>query len=174
MLIIIAGIRILGLGPDPRAIDPEQEWDPAARQRHEEQDHTGPLVPTRGIHLLGEEHHPSAPETADERLGGEGTGSLVLVRVDEVVVGRVVQEDEAEPDPEAAEARAEPVQAGVGCPGEDDEAQRDEPAGAHHRNEAVFGGRVAVEAGSDFEVVLVDPGGQEGRGNDAKSERNLV
>lgn len=97
----------------------------------------------------------------------------MLVRVDEVVVGCVVQEDEAEADPEAAKARTEPVQVGVACPGEDDETQWDEPAGAHHGNQAILGRWVAVEAGCDFEVVFVDPRGANGGGNDTEGEGNL-
>lgn len=97
----------------------------------------------------------------------------MLVRVDEVVVGGVVQKDEPEADPEAAKARPKPVQVRVAGPGEDDEAQGDEPAGAHHGDQAVLGGWVAVEAGGDFEVVFVDPGGADGGGNDTEGKRNL-
>lgn len=44
----------------------------------------------------------------------------MLVRVDEVVVGGIVQEDKPEPDGEAREARSDPRQSLVGCPGEDE------------------------------------------------------
>lgn len=173
LLCIITGVGIFAALPDPGAILPEQERDPTARQRHEEQNHARPLVPTARVHLFGEEHDGRTPETADKGLGGKGAGGLVLVRVDEVVVGRVVQKDEAEPDGEAANGRTDPVYVWVRGPGEDEKAHRDEPTRAHHRDQAVLGGGFAVEAGRNFEVVLVDEGGAEGRGDNAEGKRNL-
>lgn len=113
LVVIVTSVCVLAPGTDLGAVLPEQERDAAAGQGHEEEDHAGPLVAAAGVHLLREEHDGGAPEAADEGLGREGGRRLVLVRVDEVVVGGVVQEDEAEPDPEAAEGRAEPVQARV-------------------------------------------------------------
>lgn len=82
----------------------------------------------------------------------------MLVRVDEVVVGGVVEEDEAEADGEAADGGADPVQTGVRRPGEDDEADGDEPARAHHGDETVLCRGRAVEALRDLEVMPVDEG----------------
>lgn len=87
----------------------------------------------------------------------------MLVRVDEVVVGAVVDEDEAEADGEAGEGGPHPDQAREGGPGEDDHADGDKPAGEHHGDEAELGGRQLACVGlDDFEVVLVDEGGADG------------
>lgn len=97
----------------------------------------------------------------------------MLVAVDKVIVGRVVQEDEPEADGEPADGRADPMYVWVRRPGEDEQPHRDEPARAHHWDETVFGRGLAVEARRDLEVVLVDEWGEEGRGDDAQSERDL-
>lgn len=64
----------------------------------------------------------------------------MLVGIDEVVIGRVVEEDEAEADGEAADCWTGPAKGGVGGPGEDEEADGNEPAGTHHGDETYFGG----------------------------------
>lgn len=109
VIVIVTGIGILAPGADLGAVLPEQERDTAAAEGHEEEDHRCPLVAAGGVHLLREQNYASTPEASDEGLGREGGRGLVLVRVDEVVVGGVVQEDEAESNPEATKSRAEPV-----------------------------------------------------------------
>lgn len=173
ILIIISGISILALRTDTGTKCPEQERDPTADQRHKEEDHASPLVPTGGIHLFGKEHDDGTPDTPDKGLGRERAGRLVLVAVDEVVVGGVVQEDEAEADGETADGGADPVYARVGGPGEDEQTHGDEPAGAHHGDESVLGWGFAVEAGGCAEVVFVDKWGTGGGGYDTYGERNL-
>lgn len=171
-LLVIPRVGVLAPLADLGAVLPEQEGDAAAREAEEREQRAGPLVAEAVVHLLGEEDDAGAPEAADAGLGGEGGGGLVLVRVDEVVVGGVVEEDEAEADGEAAEGGADPVQARVGGPGEDEEADGDEPAGEHHGDEAGLGGRVAVVAGGELEVVLVDHGGAGGGHEDADGDRD--
>lgn len=173
LLGVVAGVGVLAPRADLGAVLPEEEGDAAAGEGHEEEDHAGPLVAAAGVHLLGEEDDGGAPEGAEEGLGGEGGGGLVLVRVDEVVVGGVVEEDEAEADGEAADGGADPVHVRVRRPGEDDQADGDEPARAHHGDQAVLGRGRAVEAGRDLEVVLVDEGGEGSRGQDAEGQWDL-
>lgn len=96
----------------------------------------------------------------------------MLVRVDEVVICRVVEEDEAEADGEAGETGADPDEAGVGGPGEDEKTDGDEPAGEHHRDEADFGRGAAVVGADEGEVVVVDKAGTTGGADDADCERN--
>lgn len=79
----------------------------------------------------------------------------MLVRIDEVVVGGIVQEDEAEPDGETTESRARPVEVAVRSPGENEEADRNTPAANHHRDQADFGRWLAVVLRDQLEVVLV-------------------
>ena len=95
----------------------------------------------------------------------------MLVRVHEVVVGGVVEEEESEPDGEPAQRGAPPAELRVRCPSEDKEAHRHEPAGAHHRYEARFGGRFAGGGSrADAKVVLVDEGRAGGAEEDAEGE----
>lgn len=162
--IIITGVGVVAAGADGGAVLPEEEGDAAAGESEEEEDHASPLVAAAGVHLLGEEDDGGAPEGAEEGLGGEGRGGLVLVRVDNVVVGGVVEEDKAEADGEAADGGADPVEARVRRPGEDGEADGDEPARAHHGDETVLGRGVAVPLRRDLKVVFVDKGGAERRG----------
>lgn len=51
----------------------------------------------------------------------------MLVGVYEIVVGAVVEEDEAEADGETAHCWPPKGEGGIGCPGEDEEADWDEP-----------------------------------------------
>lgn len=98
VVVVVTGVGVLAPPADAGAVAPEQERNGAARDADEGQQGRGPLVAKAVVHLRGEEHDGGAPEAADKGLGGEGRGGLVLVGVDEVVVGRVVEEDEAESD----------------------------------------------------------------------------
>lgn len=90
LVVVVTSICVLAPGADSRAVLPEQERDAAAGKGHEEEDHAGPLVAAAGVHLLREKHDGGAPEAADKGLGREGGRRLVLIRVDEVVVGGVI------------------------------------------------------------------------------------
>lgn len=170
--LLVARVRILAPLADLGPVAPEQEGDTAARQTDEGEQSGRPAVVEPVVHLLGEEDDGGTPEAADKSLGGEGGGGLVLVRVDEVVVGRVVEEDEAEADGEAAHCGTRPRELRVGGPGEDEEADGDEPAGEHHGDEADLGGRVAVVLGDELEVVLVDEGRADGGEDDSYGDRD--
>lgn len=149
-------VRVPGVLADTGAVKVEDIRDGAAREG-EERNQTGrPLVAEAVVHLLREQHAPGAPERAQESFCGQRRRRLVLVRVDEVVVGCVVQEDEAEADGEAADRRADPVQARVRCPAEDKQTDWNEPAGEHHGNQTRLGGRLAVVLLAEFDVVVVD------------------
>lgn len=124
------------------------------------------------VHLLREQDRAGTPEGTNKGLGGKRRGSLVLVRVDEVVVGRVVEEDETKANGEAGEAGADPDQVRVRGPGEDEEADGDEPARDHHGDQTNLGGGLAVVFLDLREVVLVNQGGAKGRADDADSERD--
>ena len=169
-LLVVAAVGVLAAAADGGAVLPEGKRDGAAGEAEEGQEAGRPLVAHAVVHLLGEEHDAGAPEGADARLGRERRGRLVLVRVDQVVVGRVVEEDEAKADGQAGEAGADPGQALVGRPGENEEADGDEPAAGHHGDEADLGGRPAVVLGHEGEVVLVDERGADGREDDADGD----
>lgn len=170
ILLIIAAISVLGLLADARTPLPESKGNQAAQQAQESQKGRRPLVAHAVVHLLGEQHGARTPEGADEGLGGEGRRGLVLVRIDEVVVGGVIQEDEPETNGEASERGADPDQARVRGPGEDEQADGDEPARDHHGNQADLGGRLAVVLLHLLEVVLVDDRRAHGRADDAHGE----
>jgi hypothetical protein len=96
----------------------------------------------------------------------------VLVGVDKVVVRRIVQEDEAKSDGTATECRPGPVDVFVGCPGEDEDSDGDEPAGEHHGNESGFCGRMAVMLRDEGHVVLVHQWCARSGQKHANDERN--
>lgn len=144
------------MSPNPLAVLPEQERDRAAEQADAGEEGAGPLVSEAVKHLGGEEHDARAPEGADEGLGGERGGRAVLVRVDEVVVSRVVEEDEAKADREAGERWPDPDEARVRRPGEYDHADGDEPARKHHGDQPELGGREPPGIWlDDLQVVLI-------------------
>ncbi|KAJ3578215.1 hypothetical protein NPX13_g2355 [Xylaria arbuscula] len=157
LILVIASIRILAASADALAKLPEQERDSAARKTDSKQDKSSPLVPDIMIHLRREEHHAGAPERADESLRGQCRRCAVLVRVDEVVVGAVVDEDEPEAHGEAGERGPHPDEPRVRGPRENDQPDRDEPAREHHGDKTEFGGRETARVRrDDFHVVLVD------------------
>lgn len=172
LLTIITTISVLGSLADASAKLPESEGDRAAQQTQKGQKGRGPLVAHAVVHLLSEQDGAGTPEGTNKSLGGERGRGLVLVRVDQVVVGCVIQENEAEADGEAGEAGADPDQARVRGPGEDEEADGDEPARDHHGDQPDLGGRLAVVFLDLGEVVLVDNGGAHGRADDSHRERD--
>lgn len=169
-LLLIAAVGVLARLSDAGAVLPKQEGDAAARETEQGKQGRGPLVAHAVVHLLGEQDDGSAPEGADARLCRQGRSGLVLVRVNQVVVGRVVEEEEAEADRETSEAGADPGQAGVRGPGKDEEADGDEPAAEHHGDQASLGRGLAVVLGDLLEVVAVDEGGADGGENNAHSD----
>lgn len=132
ILNIITTISILATPSDALAIFPEQERDHTAEQTDTSKEGARPLVSKTIIQLVREQHDTRAPKGADECLRSKRRRRAVLVRVDEVVVGGVVDEDEAEADGEAGERGADPDEARERGPREDDQAERDEPACEHH------------------------------------------
>ena len=111
--------------PDLLALEVKDVWNGTAGQRDEREQRARPLVAEAMVHLDCEQHGARAPDRAEEGLGCEGGRGLVLVGVDEIVVGRVVEEDESEADGEAAHCRAPPAESRVRGPGEDEEADWD-------------------------------------------------
>ena len=84
----------------------------------------------------------------------------MLVRVYEIVVCGIVEEDETETDRETGQTGSNPVDAGVRCPGEDEQADRDKPAGHHHRNETGLSWRKSTVFAAEVVVVFVDVRGE--------------
>ena len=81
---------------DTRTLEVEEIRNQTAGQSDKGQQRTRPAVVQGMVHLLGEQHDAGTPETPDACLGRQCAGGLVLVCVDEIVVRRVVQENEAE------------------------------------------------------------------------------
>lgn len=157
-LLVIAGVGVLRALTDPRAEEVEDVRDSATRETDEGEQGTGPLVVQAVVHLDREQHDTGTPETTDAGLGGEGGGCLVLVGIDEVVVGGVVEEDEAETNGETAKCGTSPVETRVRGPGEDEETDGDEPAGDHHGVQSGFGRGFSIVLGNLLQVVFVDDG----------------
>lgn len=107
------------------------------------------------VHLYDEKAAPRTVEAPHERLRRERGRGKVLVRVDEVVVRRVVQHDAAEPDGEAREARPDPRDRRVRRPRKDEQPDGDAPARDHHRDEPRLGRRVPPVLLVEVEVVPV-------------------
>lgn len=145
--LIIPSVGVLAPSSNPSAVPPEQEGNTAARETNEAQQARGPLIAEPVVHLLRKQDDGGTPEGSDTSLGGQGRSGLVLVAVDEVVVGGVVEENETETHGETAETGADPDEPGIGRPGEDEQADGDEPAAEHHGDETDFGGGVAVVLG---------------------------
>ena len=172
-LFIVVRISIVRVTPNLLSLEVENIRNAATRQGNEGQQRARPLVAQTTIHLDREQHHARAPDRPQESLGCQRRGRLVLVRVDEVVVAGIVEEDEPEADGEPTHCRAPPAQPRIRCPGEDEEADRDQPARPHHRDEAGFCGRLAVGVpGTDLQVVLVDSWGARGAEDDADHDRD--
>lgn len=108
------------------------------------------------VHLDGEQDNACTPERPDTRLGSKRTSGLVLVRVDQVVVRSIIQEDEPKADREPSDARSYPVYSRVTRPGEDEQADGDEPAREHHGDKTYFWRRYSTVFDAKLFVVVVD------------------
>lgn len=171
-LVFITGVGVLAALTDPGTELPEQEGDGTASETDKGKESGGPLVVEAVVHLLSEQDHGGTPETSDTSLGCQGGGGLVLVRVDEVVVGGVVQEDEAETNGETTHGGTSPGEVGVRGPGKDEETDGDAPARDHHGDQTGLGGRVAVVLVDEGDVVLVDKGRAESGEDDTDGDGN--
>lgn len=171
-IILLGSVGILAALTNLGTVSPEQERNSTASETDESQQGRSPAVIEALVHLLGEENDGGTPEATDTSLGGEGRGGLVLVGVDEVVVCRVVEEDEAEADGEAAQGGTSPGDARVGGPSKDEETDGDGPARDHHGDETDFCGRRTVVLGHELEVVLVHKGRAGGRAEHADGDGN--
>lgn len=107
----------------PTGILDDDLWSRSASMFHRKRRKVGSQL----THLNGEEDNRSAPERTDARLSRECGCGQVLVGIDEVVVGTVVEEDEAEADAPAAHCWTSPAQMWVGRPCKDEHADCDEP-----------------------------------------------
>lgn len=171
-LVVVAAISILAASTNPSAKEPEEEGNAAASQTDECQKRGSPLVAESVIHLLGEQNAAGTPETSDTGLGGKSRGGLVLVGVDQVVVRRVVKEDEAEADRPATESGSDPVEVRVRSPCKDEHSNGDAPAREHHGDQTDLRRRLAVVLGTHLEVVLIDQRRENCRHDDADSQRD--
>lgn len=113
VVLVIAGVGVLALLTDLGTVFPEEEGNQTARQTNECQECRCPLVAQPLIHLVREQHDCRTPEASDECLGRQRRCSLVLIRIDEVVVGRVVEENESKSDREATHSGTSPGKIGV-------------------------------------------------------------
>lgn len=94
----------------------------------------------------------------------------MLVGIHKVVVCRVVQENETEPNGPASDSRTKPVDPRIRCPGENKQSNRNKPAGKHHWNKARFSRGLSVVLLTELEVVLVDKWSTHGTHDNANSE----
>lgn len=171
-LIVVAAVSILATSTDLGAKEPEDKGNCAASQANECQKRRSPLVTESVVHLLSEQDAAGTPETSDTRLGSKGRGGLVLVGVDQVVVRRVVKEDEAEADGPATESGSNPVKIRVRSPCKDEQSNRNEPAREHHGDQTNLRRRIAVVLCTHLEVVLIDQRRQDCRHKDAEGQRD--
>lgn len=122
----------------------------------------GPLQAETVVHLGSEEREGGAATGAEEDLCGQGGGGVFLVRVDDVVVDRVVTEDHAEAKGDAGAGRADPDDVFVGSGTEDEEGNGHKGGADQCTDQTVFGGRGA--SGADgHEMFLGQRGGDQGQ-----------
>lgn len=170
--LIVAAVSILAVSTNLGAKEPEEEGNPAASQTDECQKRRSPLIAESVVHLLSEQNTAGTPETSDTRLSGKGRGGLVLIGIDQVVVCRVVEEDEAKADGPATESRSNPVKIRVRSPRKDKHSNGDKPTREHHGDQTNLRRRLAVVLGTHLEVVFVDQWGEDCRHDNAESQRN--
>ncbi|RAL64765.1 hypothetical protein DID88_001796 [Monilinia fructigena] len=103
-----------------------------AKKANNEDAHWTPTVSQPRIHLFGKEHRCGTPERSQKSFSRQCRRRLMLIRINKVVIRRVIEEDEAESDGEAANGRPDPMEMRVGGPGKDEETDGDEPTGGHH------------------------------------------
>lgn len=96
----------------------------------------------------------------------------MLVGIHKVVVGRVVQENESEAHGPASNSRAKPMDPRRRRPGENEQSDRDKPAGEHHWNKTCFSRGLSVVLPTEFEVVHVDKRRTYGTHDNTNSERD--
>lgn len=118
---------------DLSSVIKEQVRDSATSQRQEGKKRRRPLISKPCVHLRRKQNSRSSPERSDTSLRCQCRSGLVLIRVDHIVVGRVVQKDESESNRQSRKSWASPGQSWVRRPCEDEQPDRDEPAGQHHR-----------------------------------------
>lgn len=126
--LILASVSVLAALTNLGTVLPEQERDSTASKTEESQKSRGPLITETFVHLLSEEDNSGTPETSDTSLCCEGRSGLVLVGIDEVVVGRVVEEDETETNGETTHSRTSPREILVRSPGKDEKTDGNAPA----------------------------------------------
>ncbi len=98
----LVGVCVLAAAANPCAVPPKQKRNEAAREADKSQQRAGPLIAEPVVHLLREENTSGTPKGSEEGLCCQSRCCLVLIRVDEIVVGGIVEEDEAKSDGEAA------------------------------------------------------------------------
>lgn len=143
---------------DRRPLEVEHERNSTAPKANERQKRARPLVTQTGIHLFREQHNSSSPERPQKRLCRQRGSGLMLVRVNKVVVGRIVQKDESKAHWEAANGRANPVKTWIRRPREYEHADGDEPTRDHHGDQSGFRWRLAVVLLHESKVMFVDKG----------------
>lgn len=154
---VVISIGVLGISSDASTINEEKEWNTTAKKSEKCKEGTGPLVTHAVIHLSGKKDNGGTPETTDKGLGSQSGSSQVLIGVNQIIIGRVIQEDEAETDRKTTDSRTPPGNLRVRSPSEDEQTNWDEPAACHHRVKTDFGRRLTIELGlGNPQVMLVD------------------
>ncbi|KAH3676327.1 hypothetical protein WICPIJ_009137 [Wickerhamomyces pijperi] len=125
-------VSVLGSGSDPGTKEEEDVWNGTASKRDEGQQGSGPFITQSVVHLNGEQWDRSTPHGSQEGLSSQTGGGVVLVGVDNVVVGRVVQHHETNTTGKPRETRTSPRDCWVRGPGEAEQTNWDEPAANHH------------------------------------------
>ena len=77
------------------------------------------------------------------------------VPLTQVVVARVIQENETETDRESSDSRAKPMDRGIRGPCEDEQSDGNQPTRHHHRDQTLFSWRLATVLLANFQVMLV-------------------
>ena len=147
LVLLVPAVRVVRTLSDPSTVKVEDERYRTAGQANKREERAGPLVVQPVVHLVREQHHSRPPKRTDECLRRQCRRSLVLVRVYEIVVCRVVEEDESKAHREAAQSWPRPVQVGIARPCEDEKPDGDEPAADHHGYETRFSWGLSVVLG---------------------------
>ncbi|KAH3665781.1 hypothetical protein OGAPHI_003969 [Ogataea philodendri] len=153
-------VGVLAPCSDLGSVEEESKWNSTAGQSDESHQGGCPLVSQTVVHLNCEQWHCGSPNRSDEGLSSQCRGGIVLIRVDNVVVGGVVKDVETKSTSESGKTWSSPRQSWVGRPGKGEQSSRNEPATNHHWEQTQLcrwnNSLVSVNVGSSV-IVVVHP-----------------
>ena len=137
-------LAILGPRPNASTIPIEEHGNGNHRNTDEPEGTRRPGNAQIVIHERSKEGEPGAKEATHEGVGTDRTVGDGRVHVDQVV--QTLHEDHVHacPDRGTADNHASPVDIGVGCPGKDEESNRQQTSSGDHEGQSLLGDHCLV------------------------------